>query len=180
MWTVFIKQELLLWFLERWRWAWLEMSTQNVAMIDCCFWSISFLRAGEVALSGRLLFSSGEYMSRNVKCSCCLIRLRLCWTMHRSCFFFLVMQSLELALHSKQGAVDMSLSWMLYALQWVDCCSQTGDCIHNVKGLLVFFVLVFVAGYVGDTVVVITAACWLFCYFIFFTNSRKYRTFWQG
>lgn len=27
---------------------------------------------------------------------------------------------------------------MLYALQWVDCCLQTGDCIHNLKGLLVF------------------------------------------
>lgn len=31
------------------------MSTQNVAMIDRCFWSISFLHAGEVTLSGRLL-----------------------------------------------------------------------------------------------------------------------------
>lgn len=31
--------------------------------------------------------------------------------------FFLVMQSLEPALHNKQGAVDISLSWMLYALQ---------------------------------------------------------------
>lgn len=87
------------------------MSTQNVAMIDCCFWSISFLHAGEVTLSGRLLATA----------SICQVQLLpyQAQTVLNDAYvlFFLVMQSLELALHSKQGAIDISLSWMLYALQ---------------------------------------------------------------
>lgn len=123
---------------------------------------------------GRLLLSNGECMSRNVKCSCCLISLEL---LNDAYISALSADDSPLNLHcvaSRALLICICHGCRLF-LQCVDCSYKLATVSIMWKDGLCF-VLVFVAGYIGDIEVGIIT-CRLFGYLIFFMVFQKYRTF---
>lgn len=80
-------------------------------------------------------------------------------------------ESIEFALHWYM-CVCACVSWMLCALQCLDCCSQTVNCIHNVFGVWGRVH----CGHRGTSYISHVD------FSVIFMNSRKYRTFyyWYG
>lgn len=130
--------------------------------------------AEEVTSSGMLLLSNGEYMSRNVKCSCCLIRLKL---LNDAYVASVSADDSRLNLHC-----TTTKALLMYICHW--CCVlynawtvRTDWELYPQCERMACFLFWCLWQATLETELVIIITCGLFGYVIFFMNFRKYRSF---